>query len=72
MAPGAGPVQGRVELIEALGADTLIYVEALGVSVVARQNMRTELVAGDAVSIEFDQHFLHVFGPDGKVIAETK
>ena len=71
LAPGAGPVQGRVELIEALGADTLIYVEALGVSLVARQNARTELIPGDKVSIEFDQRFLHVFGDDGNVIAAS-
>jgi multiple sugar transport system ATP-binding protein len=65
---GAGAVPGKVELIEALGADTLIYIQALGVSLVARQNERTALVPGDAVAVEFDPRFLHVFGKDGNVI----
>ena len=66
---GDGKVPGRVELIEALGADTLIYVEALGVSLVSRQNERTSLAPGDVVAIEFDRHALHVFSLDGNVIA---
>jgi multiple sugar transport system ATP-binding protein len=65
---GAGAVPGKVELIEALGADTLIYIQALGVSLVARQNERTSLVPGDAVAVEFDARFLHVFGKNGNVI----
>ncbi len=68
----ASAVPGRVELIEALGADTLIYVEALGVSLVARQNERTSLILGDAVGIEFDPRFLHIFSGDGNVVAVSK
>jgi multiple sugar transport system ATP-binding protein len=64
-----GKVQGRVELIEALGADTLIYVEALGVSLVSRQNQRTTLAPGDTVAIEFDPNALHIFNGDGNVVA---
>ena len=64
-----GKVQGRVELIEALGADTLIYVEALGVSLVSRQNQRTNLTPGDTVAIEFDPNSLHIFNRDGNVVA---
>ena len=63
---------GRVELIEALGADTLIYVEAFGVSLVARQNERTSLIMGDAVGIEFDPRFLHIFSGDGNAVAVSK
>ncbi|MEY4730563.1 MAG: hypothetical protein RL020_1721 [Pseudomonadota bacterium] len=65
---GIEGVSATVELIEALGADTLIYINALGVSLVARQNERASLVPGDAVALEFDPRFLHVFGPNGKVI----
>ncbi len=66
---GAGQFQGRVELIEALGADTLIYIDALGTSLVARQNERTALEPGNAVGIELDSRFIHIFDRDGKVVA---
>lgn len=69
---GDGQVQGRVELIEALGADTLIYVEALGVSLVARQNERTVLEPGHTVGLEFDSRFIHIFDRDGKVVAPSQ
>jgi multiple sugar transport system ATP-binding protein len=68
MPAGAAGIPGRVELIEALGADTLIYVEALGVSLVSRQNERTTLAAGDRVVLEFDPRFLHGFAHDGNVV----
>jgi multiple sugar transport system ATP-binding protein len=64
-----GRINGRVELIESLGADTLIYVDALGTSLVARQNERTSLSPGDEVSVELDARFVHVFGADGTVIS---
>ncbi len=69
---GAGQLQGRVELIEALGADTLIYIEALGTSLVARQNERTALKLGNAVGIELDSRFIHIFNRDGKVVAAPR
>ncbi|MEY3124338.1 MAG: hypothetical protein RLZZ573_858, partial [Pseudomonadota bacterium] len=41
---GRGQLQAKVELIEALGAETLIYVSTTqGVPMVARQNARSEL-----------------------------
>ncbi|MEO6022496.1 MAG: sn-glycerol-3-phosphate ABC transporter ATP-binding protein UgpC [Burkholderiales bacterium] len=64
-----GPVQGHVELIEALGADTLIYVETQGVSLVSRLNGRTLLTPGDKVELELDPATLHVFNRDGNVVA---
>jgi multiple sugar transport system ATP-binding protein len=67
-AAGVGKINGRVELIESLGADTLIYFDALGVSLVARQNERTSLSPGDAISVELDPRFTHVFGADGTAI----
>ncbi len=46
MHPGQGiGAPARVELIEALGADTLIHIDVGGVPLVARQNERTD-VAG--------------------------
>jgi multiple sugar transport system ATP-binding protein len=66
---GQGMVQGRVELIEALGADTLIYVDVVGVSLVARQSERTPLARGEAVGVDLDPSVLHVFNQEGRVVA---
>jgi multiple sugar transport system ATP-binding protein len=58
-----------VELIEALGADTLIHIDVGGVPLVARQNERTALQAGDAVSVELDPAVLHFFNREGRTVA---
>ena len=68
-AGGGGPVQGEVELVEELGADTLIHVDVGGFSMVARQNDRTTLEPGDAVGVELDPAVLHVFNREGQVVA---
>ena len=60
---------GKVELIEALGADTLIHVDVGGVPLVARQNDRTELQAGDAVGVVLDPSVLHFFNREGRTVA---
>ena len=62
-------VQGRVELIEALGADTLIHVDVGGVPLIARQNDRTPLQAGDDVAVELDPRVLHLFNREGRSVA---
>ncbi|SFD31951.1 ABC transporter ATP-binding protein [Paracidovorax konjaci] len=62
-------VPGRVELIEALGADTLIHVDLDGVPVIARQGERTPLVPGDAVAVAFDPGALHCFDRAGRALA---
>jgi len=66
--PGHG-APARVELIEALGADTLIHIDVGGVPLVARQNERTDLQAGDAVSIELDPSVLHFFNREGRTVS---
>jgi multiple sugar transport system ATP-binding protein len=66
---GQGSVQATVALVEALGADTLIYVDAAGVSLVARQSERTTLQRGDAVGIEIDTKALHLFNREGRTVA---
>ncbi len=68
--PGATPVSGQVDLIEALGAETLIYVSTPGgAQFVSRQNDRTGLRAGDAVSLDIDASQAHWFDPAGHVVA---
>ncbi|HTP74030.1 MAG TPA: ABC transporter ATP-binding protein [Burkholderiaceae bacterium] len=70
---GQGQVQGRVELVEALGAETLIYVSTDGgAQMVARQNTRTPLHAGDAVGLSVDAANAHVFDAQGRVVDRTR
>jgi multiple sugar transport system ATP-binding protein len=68
---GAAPggVSGRVDLIEALGADTLIHVDVGGVPLIARQNERTPLRVGDEVGVELDPSVLHLFNKEGRTVA---
>jgi len=65
---GAG-VPGRVDLVEALGADTLIHVDVDGVPLIARQNERTPLRVGDDVGVELDPTVLHLFDRQGQALA---
>jgi multiple sugar transport system ATP-binding protein len=71
---GSGRLAGRVELVESLGADTLIYssVDATGpgqpVQIVARQNERTTLAPGDAVSLDVAPASFHLFDRQGHVV----
>ena len=60
--PERAPMKGRVELVEALGAETLIYVStAPGMQIVARQSARSTLNAGDAVGLAIDAARVHLF-----------
>ena len=67
---GSTAVPGQVDLVEALGAETLIYVSTPnGAQFVARQNDRTALHAGDAVSLDIDASQAHWFDTAGRVVA---
>jgi multiple sugar transport system ATP-binding protein len=66
---GQGQLQAKVELIEALGAETLIYVSTTqGVQLVARQNARSDLHVGDAVGVQVDTAAAHLFDAKGRVV----
>ncbi|WP_306545833.1 ABC transporter ATP-binding protein [Malikia spinosa] len=66
---GQGLVDGSVELVEALGAETLIYVSTPGgAQLVARQNTRSPLHAGDAVGVSIALEQAHWFDPQGRVV----
>ncbi len=65
---GQGQVQGTVELVEALGAETLVYVATTsGAQIVARQNTRTALHAGNPVGLQIDAAAAHLFDAQGRV-----
>jgi len=68
---GAGQLEARVELVEALGAETLVYVSTVGgTQLVARQNTRTPPRVGDAVGVRVDAAAAHLFDSQGRVVAE--
>ena len=70
---GQGQFQAKVELVEALGAETLIYVTtARGTQLVARQNTRTNLSAGSDVGVSIDAATAHFFDAKGRVTTAAK
>jgi multiple sugar transport system ATP-binding protein len=71
---GSGRLAAQVEVIESLGADTLIYANtgALGkpgVTLVARQNTRTLLRVGDPVGLDIAPASFHLFDRQGQAVA---
>ena len=65
---GSAGVPGKVELIEALGADTLIHVDVMGTPMISRQAERTSLQIGDPVTLAFDLNTLHCFDSAGRTV----
>ncbi len=66
---GQGAIRGQVDLVEALGAETLIYVSTTeGAPLVARQSERTALHAGDAVTLDIATDHAHWFDNAGRVV----
>jgi multiple sugar transport system ATP-binding protein len=69
---GQGAMAGRVELVEALGAETLVYVSTTeGATLVARQSERTALVAGSPVALDVVIEQAHWFDASGRVVRHT-
>ncbi len=72
-APGLGQLNGTVELVEALGAETLIYVSTEGgVQLVSRQNERTELSVGKPIGVRIDVDAAHLFDAKGRITRTGK
>jgi multiple sugar transport system ATP-binding protein len=67
---GEGAMSAQVELVEALGAETLIYVSTPeGAQLVARQNERTSLSPGDRVGVGIAANEAHWFDAQGRVVS---
>jgi multiple sugar transport system ATP-binding protein len=67
VAPGSGQLRATVELVEALGAETLIYVTTeAGAMLVARQPTRSALHAGDPVGVNVAAANAHRFDAEGR------
>ena len=66
--PGQGQIQARVEMIEALGAETLVYVStAAGMQLVVRQNTRSPLQVHAATGLDMDADAAHLFDAQGRI-----
>jgi multiple sugar transport system ATP-binding protein len=67
-AAGSGQIKGKVELVEALGAETLIYIASEhGAQLVARQNTRSPVKVGEDVGIYVDTATAHLFDAQGRI-----
>jgi multiple sugar transport system ATP-binding protein len=65
---GHGQLQAKIGLVEALGAETLIYLNTDGgTQLIARQNTRTSLRVGDAVGVQIDTAQAHIFDAQGRL-----
>ncbi|WP_309684801.1 ABC transporter ATP-binding protein [Polaromonas sp.] len=65
---GSGQLQGQVDLVEALGAETLVYVTSeQGAQLVARLKTRTAAHVGDRVGIAIDAPTAHLFDAQGRI-----
>jgi multiple sugar transport system ATP-binding protein len=72
-AADTGQFQAKVELVEALGAETLIYITTTGgTQLVARQNTRTNLSVGSDVGVSIDVTTAHFFDAKGRVTTTAK
>jgi multiple sugar transport system ATP-binding protein len=74
--PGEAALPARIDVIEALGSDTLIYANtatgsAGGVTLVAKQNTRSNLRVGDPVSLGVAPGSFQLFDRHGKALAVT-
>ena len=66
---GEGALPAKVEVVESLGLDTIIYANVGDVQLIARQNTRTALKAGDAVALEIAPTAIHQFDRQGRALA---
>jgi multiple sugar transport system ATP-binding protein len=70
---GAGALAAKVELVESLGADTLIYASTqvsgtAAVQLIARQNTRSHLRPGDGIGLDFAPVSFHLFDREGQAL----
>jgi multiple sugar transport system ATP-binding protein len=69
---GRGAMAAQVDLVEALGAETLVYVSTPeGATLVARLSERTSLVAGSPVTLDVATEHAHWFDANGRVVRRT-
>jgi multiple sugar transport system ATP-binding protein len=66
---GSGDLQGKVEMVEALGNETLIHVELEdGEMIIVRQYEQTSLRPEATVGVKFDPVQIHCFDAQGQAV----
>ena len=69
VAQADGEFKATVDLVEALGAETLVYVTTeWGEQIVARHTERSSLVAGEKVGVKIDLSTAHFFDAKGRIV----
>ena len=69
VAKADGEFQATVDLVEALGAETLVYVTTeWGEQIVSRHTERSSLVAGEKVGVKIDLSTAHFFDAKGRIV----
>ena len=65
-AAGSGQLEGTVDVLEYLGADTFVVLDcAVAGQVTVRVLSDSDLSSGDQISVQFDPARTHFFGSDG-------
>jgi multiple sugar transport system ATP-binding protein len=57
-------IPGRVDIIEAMGAETFLTIDCGARSLICRAAGRVQLRPGREVSLTFDPHYLYAFDPE--------
>lgn len=70
-AAGQGMLSMQVDLVEALGAETLLYLSnAQGLQLVLRQSTRSHLHTGQSVGIDLQFDYAHFFDAQGRALRQ--
>ena len=64
-------IESTVKVSELLGAEVYLYFDINGIQVTARVNPRSDLKAGDSVTVIFDMEKAHFFDKDTELIINT-
>jgi multiple sugar transport system ATP-binding protein len=64
----AGTLRGRIELVEELGENHLLYVNANGLRLTARAPGDAKHERGQEVALEVSSRFCHLFKPSGEAL----
>jgi ABC-type sugar transport system ATPase subunit len=63
-------IPARVALVENLGSDVILHLEAGGERMLARPHSAARFKEGSKVWVRMDPDGLHLFGPDGASLAK--
>jgi multiple sugar transport system ATP-binding protein len=67
--PGEGSGAALVRMVEPLGSETLVHLDAGGAAFVAKVPGIAALTVGDRVGVRVDSHHVHLFDATGARLA---